>query len=181
MIKNTFKKASVAVLAVATLAACASEVTVEPAEANPTPHDMKQGEGLFSGKSGNLLDGFRARPGESGGVMGSVLVPVNPYLWRASLEAVNFMPIAQTDSTGGTILTDWYVNPNNTSERLKVNIFVLGREFQVQNLKVNIFKQTRSGGEWTAAAADAATSTQLEDTILTNARAMRIQAAQEIQ
>ena len=40
-------------------------------------------------------------------------IGVNSYLWRASLDALSFMPLTQTDSNGGVILTDWYVNPEN--------------------------------------------------------------------
>jgi predicted small lipoprotein YifL len=38
-------------------------------------------------------------------------IGVNSYLWRASLDAICFMPLLQTDSNGGVIVTDWYVNP----------------------------------------------------------------------
>ena len=34
-------------------------------------------------------------------------IGVNSYLWRASLETLSFMPLLQTDSTGGVIVTDW--------------------------------------------------------------------------
>ena len=36
-------------------------------------------------------------------------LPVNTYLWRATLETLDFMPLAQTDSSTGLILTDWYI------------------------------------------------------------------------
>ncbi|MFN3435981.1 MAG: DUF3576 domain-containing protein, partial [Sphingomonas sp.] len=39
-------------------------------------------------------------------------IGVNAYLWRAALDTVSFAPIAQTDSNGGVIVTDWHVNPN---------------------------------------------------------------------
>lgn len=175
---KVFQKASVVALAALVVTAC-GEVTVEPAEANPTPHDMKKGEGLFSGKDGNLLDAFKGKKGDGTYADGSVLVPVNPYLWRASLEAVSFMSLAQTDSTGGSIITDWYVNPNNTNERLKANVLVLGRDFQVQNLKVNLFKQVKQNGDWVNTSVNPAIAGQLEDTILTSARKMKIKASAE--
>ena len=37
-------------------------------------------------------------------------IGVNSYLWRASLDALSFMPLLQTDSDGGVIVTDWYTN-----------------------------------------------------------------------
>lgn len=40
-------------------------------------------------------------------------IGVNAYLWRATLDALSFMPLLQTDSNGGVIVTDWYANPKN--------------------------------------------------------------------
>ena len=49
-------------------------------------------------------------------------IGVNSYLWRASLDALSFMPLVQTDSNGGVIVTDWYANPANPGERVKVTV-----------------------------------------------------------
>ena len=40
-------------------------------------------------------------------------IGVNAYLWRAALDTVSFMPLVQTDSNGGVIVTDWYSNPDS--------------------------------------------------------------------
>ena len=34
-------------------------------------------------------------------------IGVNSYLWRAALDTVSFAPIAQADSNGGVIVTEW--------------------------------------------------------------------------
>ncbi len=47
-------------------------------------------------------------------------IGVNAYLWKVSLETLSFMPLLQTDSAGGVIVTDWYANPRNPAERMKV-------------------------------------------------------------
>jgi hypothetical protein len=47
-------------------------------------------------------------------------IGVNSYLWRAALDTLSFAPLAQTDSAGGVIVTDWYANPNQPGERMKV-------------------------------------------------------------
>src|SRR3546814_3084016 len=46
-------------------------------------------------------------------------IGVNSYLWRASLDALYFMPLLQADSAGGVIITDWYAHPQNPGQRLK--------------------------------------------------------------
>jgi hypothetical protein len=155
------------------VSACAGQT--KPAEVNPT--DMPKGPGLFSGKSGNILDAFK---GSSSGDVSSRL-GVNAYLWRASLETVSFMPITQADSAGGVITTDWYTNPAQKNEgmpeeRVKVTVFILGKVLRADALKVTLFRQTRHNGSWIDAPADAATNRQLEDIILTKARALHVAA-----
>ena len=49
-------------------------------------------------------------------------IGVNAYLWRATLDALSFMPMAQTDSNGGVVVTDWYTDPNTPTERMKVTV-----------------------------------------------------------
>jgi hypothetical protein len=155
------------------LAACGA--TVENADVNPLPHDTYKGEGLFSGKSGNLLNSF-----QSGnlitGEKGSLASAVNVYLWQASLDAISFMPLASANSTDGVLITDWYTNPNKTGERVKVNVYVLGKTFSAQNLKVSVFKRVKKSGDWVDVPTDTTTASQLEETILTNARALKIKA-----
>src|SRR5689334_10939846 len=46
-------------------------------------------------------------------------IGVNSYLWRAALDTLSFAPMAQVDSNGGVIVTDWYSNPNSPNERVK--------------------------------------------------------------
>lgn len=158
------------------LGAC-SGVDIKPAEVNPT--DMTKGPGLLSGKSGNLLDAFK---GKNGGLLGSSdnAMAVNAYLWRASLESVGFMPLAQADSNGGTIITDWYSSPENPNEKVKVNILILGKELRADAVQAKIFKQIKdSKGMWQDTPPDATTARALEDIILTKARAMKVQALKE--
>ncbi|RYE60984.1 MAG: DUF3576 domain-containing protein [Hyphomicrobiales bacterium] len=144
----------------------------EAPEANPT--DMPKGPGLFSGESGNILESFKSNRSkeESGGSIG-----VNIYLWRAALESVAFMPITQADSNGGVIVTDWYSQPEQPNERVKANILILGKTLRADALKVTLFKQQRVNGEWTGTDVSAATTTALEDTILTKARAIKKQTS----
>jgi len=169
MTKQTKLKALAIALSIS-LAGCGS--TMEKTESNPMPHDAYKGAGVFSGKSGNILESF-SKDGKKGGTSYQGL-PVNVYLWRSSLNAISFMPLASASSQDGVIITDWYVNPNKTNERVKVNVYVLGKAFSATNLKVSMFKQAKKGGEWVNVPASKSTISQLEETILTNARALRI-------
>lgn len=101
-------------------------------------------------------------------------IGVNSYLWRASLEALSFMPLLQTDSNGGVIVTDWYANPNNPTERMKVSVTILDQELRADALRVSATRQVAvAAGTWVEAPVQAATVQKLEDIILTKARDLR--------
>lgn len=98
---------------------------------------------------------------------------INAYLWRASLDTIGFMPIAQVDSNGGVILTDWYVSPQSANERVKVTITVLDTELRSDAVKVNVQRQTLGATGWADASVRAGTVQKLEETILAKARDLR--------
>ena len=100
-------------------------------------------------------------------------IGVNSYLWRASLDTLSFMPMAQTDSNGGVIVTDWYVNPAIPTERTKVTVTILDQDLRADALRVAQIRQVNQGGQWVEAPVSAATVQKLEDIILTRARDLR--------
>ncbi len=120
---------------------------------------------------GGLFDTGRSTRASDTGTTG---IGVNSYLWRASLDTVSFMPLASADPFGGVILTDWYSPPENDNERYKINVFILDRQLRSDGVQVRIFRQERRGGQWRDADSSEQTARQLEDTILTRARQMRV-------
>lgn len=100
-------------------------------------------------------------------------IGVNSYLWRASLDALSFMPLLQTDSAGGVIVTDWYTNPSNPGERVKVTVTILDQDLRADALRVAASREVAQGSGWIAAPVQAATVQKLEDIILTRARDLR--------
>ena len=100
-------------------------------------------------------------------------IGVNAYLWRASLDTLSFMPLLQTDSNGGVIVTDWYVNPNVPTERMKVTVTILDQDLRADALRVVAIREVNASGQWVAAPVQAATTQKLEDIILTKARDLR--------
>ena len=100
-------------------------------------------------------------------------IGVNAYLWRAALETLSFAPIAQTDSNGGVIVTDWYTNPNSPTERMKVTATILDRDLRADALRVAASRQVFQNGQWIDAPVAAATVQKLEEIILTKARDLR--------
>ncbi|AKQ41006.1 hypothetical protein CP97_01490 [Aurantiacibacter atlanticus] len=100
-------------------------------------------------------------------------IGVNSYLWRASLETLSFMPLTQADSSGGVLITDWYVNPDTPSERVKVSVAILDQTLRADALRVAASRQVLQNGTWVEAPVQAATIQRLEGIILTKARDLR--------
>ncbi len=103
-------------------------------------------------------------------------IGVNAYLWRAALETVSFAPLLQADSNGGVIVTDWYANPSNPNERVKLTVTILDQDLRADALRVAASRQVNDNGAWVEAPVQAATVQKLEDIILTKARDLRRQA-----
>lgn len=102
-------------------------------------------------------------------------IGVNGYLWQASLDSLAALPISQTDSGGGIIITDWFIDPNVPTERLKVTVKISDRRLRADALDVLVYRQVMGDGIWVNAAVQEGTEKKIEDTILTRARALWIQ------
>jgi len=83
------------------------------------------------------------------------------------------MPLLQSDSAGGVIVTDWYTNPKEPGERVKISVLILDQDLRADALKVTAVREVAQGGGWTPAPVQAATVQKLEDIILTRARDLR--------
>jgi hypothetical protein len=70
-------------------------------------------------------------------------IGVNSFLWRASLDTLNFMPLASADPFGGVIITDWYSDPTTPNERFKATVYILDTRLRADALNVSIFRQTQ--------------------------------------
>jgi hypothetical protein len=129
--------------------------------------------GCLGGRGGggpHVFGGHSRASGASGGEIG-----VNSYLWRASLDTLAFMPLATADPYGGIINTDWYVSPEQPTERFKVTVYILDTRLRADGLNVTVFKQTKDlGGGWVDAPTSPQTETDIENSILTRARQLRL-------
>lgn len=103
-------------------------------------------------------------------------IGVNSFLWRASLDTIEFMPIQSEDPFGGVIVTEWYANPEIPDERFKATIYILDTRLRADAVRVNLFRQVYDAGRstWIDAVSDPNSATLLENKILTRAREIRI-------
>ena len=60
-------------------------------------------------------------------------------LWRASLDTLDFMPLALANYSGGVIVTDWYSDSDVNNESVKISIRFLSNEVRSDALVVKVF------------------------------------------
>ena len=60
-------------------------------------------------------------------------------LWRASLDVIDFMPLASANYSGGMIITDWYADGQNTNESIKLTIRFLTNEIRSDAINIKVF------------------------------------------
>jgi hypothetical protein len=100
-----------------------------------------------------------------GGDDPNVTVEVNRYLWNASLEILDFMPVEAADPFSG-IIQFGYGTPPGGSRAYRATVYVQDPALEARSLRVAVESRGGSVGRETAR--------QIEDAILTRARQLRI-------
>jgi len=62
-------------------------------------------------------------------------------LWRASLDTIDFMPLASVNYSGGIIITDWYSTDQSSNESIKISIRFLTNEIRSDSLDIKVFNK----------------------------------------
>ena len=60
-------------------------------------------------------------------------------LWRASLDTLEFMPLALANYSGGILVTDWYSDGNAKNESVKISVRFLSNEIRSDSLAIKVF------------------------------------------
>jgi len=95
------------------------------------------------------------------------MVGVNKYLWNASLDVLNFLPVQTVDPFTGVIQTG-YGTPPGGGRSYRATIQISDPALDARSLRLSL---QGSGG----AAVEPGTVRAVEDAILTRARQLRIQ------
>jgi hypothetical protein len=122
----------------------------------------------------SMFRGDQASANAGRGASEEGAIGVNSFLWRASLDTLNFMPLASADPFGGVIITDWYSAPATPNERFKATVYILDTRLRADALNVSIFRQTNTNGAWADSTVDQDTEVQIENAILQRARELRL-------
>ena len=88
-------------------------------------------------KNINEGKGFRLFDGSKKGT-NYEFASANP-LWRATLDTLDFMPLASANYSGGIVITDWYSENNSPNESVKISVRFLTNEIRSDALDIDIF------------------------------------------
>lgn len=163
MAQSHYKFGAVAAVAALVLSACggSSLPTAAPksaAELDSDSDERRNQAENAAGERSTIWDVFRIGNEEQ-------VVAVNKYLWSASLEVLNFLPVQSIDPFTGVIVTG-YGTPPGSGRAYRATILIDDPALDARSLNVSL--QTRNGP------ASASTVRAVENAILSRARQMRI-------
>lgn len=100
---------------------------------------------------------------------------VNKFIWRGALDTLSFLPLASSDPFSGVIVTDWgTITDAEAAERFKVTVYIADERLTADTLRVAVFREVRGNEGWISAPVQSDVPRQIEDSILTRARQLRI-------
>ena len=173
---KTFSKITVFLLLLAVISNCAKTdpITGEKIIINP---DTGKKSREFADKQGGLFGDIGGKNKNTTFEFGTSNV-----LWRATLKALEFLPLANADYAGGIIVYDWYSDKVDSKEQIKISIKFLSNELKSSSVQVIGHKKICQDNEkcFTTKLEDKFTQ-EIKDSIIDSARALKIADAKKEQ
>ena len=95
-------------------------------------------------------------------------------LWRATLEILDFLPLANVDYSGGLVITDWYSDSTTVDESLKITVRFLSTDIRADGLIILVHKKTcNKQGICRVKKVSSTLEKEIKDAILTRATMMQ--------
>ena len=104
--------------------------TVSPNSKERVKKNLEEGKGISFGK---MMDG-------RGSGTSYQFASSNP-MWRATLELLDFLPLANVDYSGGIITTDWYSEGTSLDESIKITVRFLTNEIRSDGIRIIVHKK----------------------------------------
>ena len=117
------------------LNACNGKFPGADARKYPDDPKLRVKKNLEEGRGFRLSETFN----KSGG--GAFEFASSNELWRASLDIIDFMPLASVNYSGGIIITDWYSTDQTSNESIKISIRFLTNEIRSDALNIKVFNK----------------------------------------
>lgn len=110
----------------------------DPADARKVPANVNERvqKNLEEGKGFSLNKKL-----QDGGGAGNYQFATSNSMWRATLEILDFLPLANVDYSGGIITTDWYNEGTAADESIKITVRFLTNEIRSDGLKIIVHKR----------------------------------------
>ena len=163
------------ILSILLLSNCSSKdpITGEKVLIDPNPEKRAaeyrdKGGGIFGdinkiGKSSNTFDFASSN-----------------VMWKATLKTLDFLPLSNTDYSGGIIVYDWYSQTNNPREQIKISVRFLSNELKTDSIKVIAHKKIcDSADKCSNSTLDEKFSNTIKENIITSARLLKIEEAKK--
>ena len=97
-------------------------------------------------------------------------------LWRATLKSLEFLPLSNTDYSGGIIVYDWYSQVNNPKEQIKISVQFLNNELRSESIKVTAHKKVcDSMDRCSNSTLDQNFANSVKESIIATARTLKIE------
>ena len=128
---------SITLLFIASIFLNACNGKLPGADARKYPPDPKKRveQNMAEGKGFRLMETM-------GGAKGGVFeFASSNELWRASLDTIDFMPLASVNYSGGIIITDWYSTDQASNDSIKISIRFLTNEIRSDALDIKVFNK----------------------------------------
>ena len=130
---NSFKEIFSLILILLFFNACNGKLPGADARKIPYDPNERVKKNLEEGKGFRLDESFSKRGS------GNFEFATANELWRASLDTIDFMPIATANYSGGILITDWYSENENLNESIKISIRFLTNEVRSDALDIKVF------------------------------------------
>ena len=144
------------------------KVLIDPNADRKATAFRDQGGGLF-GDIGNKKSGST-----------SVNFSSTNVLWKATLQTLDFLPLSNTDYSGGIIIYDWYSQKNNPNEQIKISVRFLNNELRVDSIQVITHKKICDNiNKCSNSTIDENFSQSIKESIISSARTLKIEEAKK--
>ena len=103
---------------------------VSPNSQERVKKNLEEGRGLS----------MKKMMGGGGGGTNYQFASSNP-MWRATLDILDFLPLANVDYSGGIITTDWYNEGTASDESIKITVRFLTNEIRSDGIRIIVHKK----------------------------------------
>jgi hypothetical protein len=130
----------------------------------------------FADKGGGIFGDINNKKSSST----SVDFASSNVMWKATLKTLEFLPLSNTDYSGGIIVYDWYSQTNNPREQIKISVRFLSNELKSDSIKVVAHKKICDSAEKCSnSTLDEKFSNTVKENIITSARSLKIEEAKK--